>query len=271
MALQAYVDDSGGTDQNIHPYFVLAGLVSDTARWADFSTDWRAVLDLEPRLGYFKMSEAKALRKEFAMQRGWTGLLRDVRVAQLVEVIRSHAIFRVSVAIDKVAFYKHVASIKLKKPNPTAGDPYYLAFHQLVLGLPLRQAMNLPEIPQEGKIDFIFDQQGKTGTRASAAWDRLKSDVLPKMQMRGVPNILSALGSPPIFRDEKHFLPLQGADLFAWYMRRQRQRNRVLVAPVEANMRRLMEIPGDDALYDTSELLSVRYDVLETLSLNSAG
>lgn len=261
MGLQAYVDDSGGAELNQHPYFVLAGLIADDGRWEAFAADWRIVLDREPTLEYLKMSEAAVLRKQFAMQRGWTRPLRDARIADFVEVIRSHAIFRISVAVEKEPFFEQVASIKLRNPKPTAGSPYFLAFHQLVLGLPLRQTMTIGSVPQSGKVDFIFDEQGKSGAMATAAWSELKSDVLPRLKMEGVPDILPAIGAEPRFGDEKQDLPLQAADLFAWYMSRYRQGNRILIVPPDRNLERLFEIPGDDFLYDRAALRDVRETV----------
>jgi hypothetical protein len=261
VGLQAYVDDSGGSELNQHPYFVLAGLIADDARWEAFAADWKVVLDREPNLEYLKMSEAGVLRKQFAMQRGWTRPLRDACIAEFVEVIRSHAIFRISVSIEKKSFFEQVTSIHLRNPKPTAGSPYYLAFHRLVLGVPLRQSMTIGSVPESGKVDFIFDQQGKSGAMAIAAWSELKTNVLPKLEMAGVPDILPAIGAAPRFGDEKEDLPLQGADLFAWYMRRYRQRNRILIVPPDRNLERLFEIPGDDFLYDRAALRDVRETV----------
>lgn len=266
MALQAFIDDSGGTDKNQHPYFVLGGFVSSEERWAEFSSDWQVVLDMEPRLEYFKMSEAGYLSKQFAMRKGWTKPLRDERLKRFVEVARSYPIFRTSVSIDKGAFYQHVASLKVRKPAPTAGDPYFLAFHKLVLGLPLLQAGNISSLAAEGRIDFIFDNQGVTGARASVAWENLKQNVLPKLEMNGVPNVLPFLGSPPIYRDEKEFLPLQAADLYAWHVRKHVRNNRVLAVSPTPHLSRLFEIPGNDMVYNRSELLDLRSDLIASIA-----
>jgi hypothetical protein len=53
-APQAVVDDSGSEPQS--RVFVLAGLVSTNAGWAEFANDWRAVLEEPPALDYFKMT-----------------------------------------------------------------------------------------------------------------------------------------------------------------------------------------------------------------------
>jgi hypothetical protein len=58
--LQAFFDDSGSDAPS--PLFVLAGLLCSTEKWNQFSVEWRRILEKEPRLDYFKMSEARALR-----------------------------------------------------------------------------------------------------------------------------------------------------------------------------------------------------------------
>ena len=55
-------------------------------------------------------------------------------------------------------------------------------------------------------------------------------------------NFLPYMGQRPIFRDDKCFLPLQAADLYAWQVRRHYARNRVLWAPPTDVMRMLSGI-----------------------------
>lgn len=266
VALQAYIDDSGGTELNQHPYFVLGGFVSTAERWAEFSADWQAVLDLEPRLEYFKMSEAGSLNGQFHARRGWDKPKRDARLAKFVEVARSYPIFRTSVAVDKTLFNEHIVGLNVPNPRPTANDPYYLAFHNLVTSLPLLQAFNNKSIPEQGKIDFIFDYQSKTGTRAVDAWDHIKCNILPNLKIKGVPDIMPFLGSQPIFRDEKEFLPLQAADLYVWHVRRHLRNNRVIAVRPTQILSRLYEIPGNDKVFDRPQMLELKAEISDLIS-----
>lgn len=59
----AFVDDSGSGGDS--PYYVLAGYSADEATWRAFWGDWQGVLDLSPKLDYFKMSEAESLKGQF--------------------------------------------------------------------------------------------------------------------------------------------------------------------------------------------------------------
>ena len=62
----------------------------------------------------------------------------------------------------------------------------------------------------DAEIDFIFDEQVGEMNRILSAWEEFKN-------LAPVPN--NHLGSVPIFRDEKKFLPLQAADMLAWFIR----------------------------------------------------
>lgn len=262
MGLKAYIDDSGGTDLNQHKYFVLAGLLSNDERWAEFTTAWQAALAEPPGAAYLKMSEAGVLRKEFSMRKGWTSELRDQRIYKLTEIIRENAIFRLSVCVDKKAFRDHISSIKLKNPAPTAGNPYFLAFHKLVLGLPMLQAINLGTSQPESAVEFIFDEQGATGRYANEAWERIKTQLLPNMRPAGIPDFLPLLGRTPRYCSEKDEIPLQAADLLAWYMRKHASNNHSLIVQPHSNLARLLEIPGQDTLYNLSAILDLQRDIL---------
>jgi len=61
-------------------------------------------------------------------------------------------------------------------------------------------------------VDFVFDNQNKVGNLVREWYPVFKSKCPPEVQER--------LGSVPEFGDEKTCVPLQCADMFAWYARR---------------------------------------------------
>ncbi len=84
MLLQTgYFDDSGSDAGS--QWYVLAGFIAPIEEWKSFSAKWRATLDKETSLRYFKMSEAMSLEGLF--KRGWTIPLRDQRIFELAEII----------------------------------------------------------------------------------------------------------------------------------------------------------------------------------------
>jgi hypothetical protein len=55
--LKAYFDDS---HMNQPPVSVLAGWMLPATKWAEFSNEWKAGLDMKPAIGYFKWSEYRS-------------------------------------------------------------------------------------------------------------------------------------------------------------------------------------------------------------------
>ena len=93
----------------------------------------------------------------------------------------------------------------------TFNEPYFMLFYQVVLSA----AANAERIGWNPDCDFIFDEQGKLGEIAKSKWDWVKRNV----DEIGVTDLSRHVGSPPIFRNDITFRPLQAADMFAWLVR----------------------------------------------------
>ena len=89
--------------------------------------------------------------------------------------------------------------------------------------------------------DFIFDEQGQIGEDAVRMWDNLMI-LNKKASGEGRADFGPFLGQRPVFRDDKIFLPLQAADLYAWNVRRGLTDNRVLYMPPRGVMKILGEV-----------------------------
>jgi hypothetical protein len=59
----AFVDDSGSGGDSL--FSVLAGYSATEPTWAAFWRDWQDALDLDPKIAYFKMSEAESRKGQF--------------------------------------------------------------------------------------------------------------------------------------------------------------------------------------------------------------
>ena len=86
---QAYVDDSGNYQHS--PVLVLAGFVASVEKWLEFADDWQRMLDMRPKIEYFKMNEAATLTGQF---RDWSKDRRDEWVALAYKIQRSTSIFK---------------------------------------------------------------------------------------------------------------------------------------------------------------------------------
>jgi hypothetical protein len=199
---QCFVDDS---DAGAGGPFVLAGFVSAVEAWAQFADDWQAKLrNAKPRpLAYFKAKEAAARRGQFA---GWTVLERDSLVHdQLLSLIERDALFGIGSLIDNDA-YRRVFRKRLAR---SMDYPYTLAFYGVMQSLFTVQSERGFLQP----VDFFFDEQGKQIGRALAAWKYFFDAASPEDRTR--------MGRRPVLGDDEVDIPLQGADLLAWRMRRE--------------------------------------------------
>jgi hypothetical protein len=251
MALQTYADDSGSDQQS--RAFVLAGFTATAARWAEFSNDWRAALDSQPAIRYFKSNEAEALKGQFAKSKGWTEQKRETKKLVLAQVIRRHIPERFAVAVSNEDFRTYLHGIPAARSYP-AETPYFLLFYHFMLVVMAFQTLK----PQPQKCDFIFDRQGKIGTRARAWWDIFKRSA----ERGSRTNFVPYMGDPPSFGTDRDLVALQAADLYAGELRRV-MASQVLQIPPRPCLSALMLIRGVHTPIGTDMLQSTRDTFLQ--------
>lgn len=202
MPVHAFVDDSGGKGQSRH--FVLAGLVSDSARWSAFSEDWRACLEQHPRIPVFKMREAAACSGAFRI---FSPSQRDDRLRSFAQIINRYVEFAIWSVVDLEAHAETWA--KFVKPQ---SEVYFWPFHTLIMGtcFDLWEECNWRE-----RFEIIFDEQKIFGERARA-WYPIVREVMRQKH----PEESQILPIDPLFRKDDEFLPIQAADLWAWCIRK---------------------------------------------------
>lgn len=205
MTLQTgYFDDSGSDTGS--RWYVLAGFISSVEDWKAVSAKWHRVLNKEPSLRYFKMSEAMAMDGQF--RNGWTVPLRNQRILELVDIIAELDPPRVYCFLNRSNFNTFVKGIIR---GDAFNDPYFILFYHLILSI----AANAKSLSWSRDCDFIFDDQGKLGENAVKRWDWMRQNI----DGTNAANVSAYLGAPPIFRDDVKFLPLQAADMLAWLVR----------------------------------------------------
>jgi hypothetical protein len=198
VALQAYIDDSG---RGQHPAFVLAGWIARPEQWADFSTEWEKVLHLAPLIKYLKTREAMNFQGQF---NGWSKTDRNNKLADLYAVIEQYVMNGIYIVIPSLVFEQYASIID----HPKANDPYFLAsFSMMVMVSDLEEKYGITE-----PVDFIFDNQEGMEIPVRDAWNELRSFSPDGVRRR--------LGRRPEFDDDKVSMPLQAADLHAWWVRR---------------------------------------------------
>jgi hypothetical protein len=247
LMLQVCIDDSGSDLQG--PAYVLAGYLSTAEQWAKFSDEWHDALWESPAISYFKLSEANRLDGEF---RGWTHDNANKKVDALSKVIAPRVMYQIS-SIMVQAHYDEIImpfrKVIVSSPSPEdkrfsalLKTPYYLCFYDVIT-----ECMKQLGVDQKLEpIEFYFDDQGLMGRRTAGFWDAVKAEAPPEYA--------KYMTTPPQFRDEKTFLPLQAADMIAGLttgLISDRERGINLVRPPFYNLksvRPLMSAWGKDRL-----------------------
>mgnify|MGYP003385252209 CR=1 FL=1 len=204
--LVGYVDDSGSHENEYA--FVLAGFISTTERWINFSDEWDALSRQYPQTLDFKMKVAERLKGGGTYWGDGTDdeLIerRDTKVQALAALIKKHAIYRISAGTD---WHNYRAIAKGRVP-PEVDSPYFFLYHELIATV----ANYLAASGESEKIEFIFDQQGSIGD-ISRSWFSTLIATLP-------PSARNIITGTPSFKTDTDVLPLKAADMLAWQMRR---------------------------------------------------
>lgn len=193
--LQAYIDGSRAGDNSV---FVMAGYISTRERWEKFSDDWEKALESpgqpRPTLKRFKMKEMKRDPERC----GW---FYDIIASNVLGAVSCTIIVEDLVrAIDTAWWTPYIKQAEKLK------NPYYFAFIAIMDLLRQHQhAMGLHE-----PIDFVFDNDSEKA-KCLDAWATYEQ-IVPAEKRKH-------FGSTPIFRDDETTLPLQAADLIAYWTR----------------------------------------------------
>ena len=155
------------------PFIVLAGFVSTSEVWAQFSDSWQAELDRKPALPYFKMNEAfhpnAYSPKNKNLFEGWKESDIKARVFNFLKIIKSYesGLGRVNVWLDKREFDRMIIK---EIPKSKSDHPYVLCFQGLVFHIVSSQVKHKMPFP----IDFIFDEEGAIGAESVEWYQDLK-------------------------------------------------------------------------------------------------
>jgi hypothetical protein len=188
LMLRAYIDDSMADGRVL----VMGGFVATPERWERFSDEWRQRL-VHAGWSPFHMAEVWARHSDQALEHAkWHYF-----------TIRDHVQGAVAFAVPLEPLKRAV-----EKTGLTAlGNPY----HWAIKGIVNLTAQNQVDWGVEGPIDFIFDERSEK-RQIQDAWDVYTATV-PQ-------DIRAITGRAPIFENDEKVLPLQAADMWAWWCRK---------------------------------------------------
>jgi hypothetical protein len=255
VTLRAYIDDSGSDGKG--PIFVLGGFVAPVGRWLAFSDEWKAALTQPPALEYFKMKEAARLRDQFDPRKGWTPDLRDRRINDLSDIIHKYASFRLSGMIRHRDFNNYIKSVPAPERGLVTDTPYVFLF--MLMNIAIAYASEEHRIAEP--VDFICDNQEGMEEEIAHYWAMNGSLWEGNLYRPARELVFKTL---PIFRNDREFLPLQAADLYAWQMRRSWINNQHLYVVPNHTLRKLLTIPSIDRFYTEEFVKEVGKGLLNT-------
>ena len=187
--MQAYVDDSMADGKIL----VFGGLISTAEKWNFFSVEWQR---------YLKGNDIRVFKMRTTGNRHARQLYR-----LLCEHVVGSICFTVPVdAVKEVAGdYKHTEIF-----GPEISNHYWWAYRGIMDVLVQEQQRWGLSAP----VDFIFDDQSNEEQKSGVimGWNIFRQTISPKYR--------SFIGSPPVFANDEQTLPLQAADMWAWFCRK---------------------------------------------------
>jgi hypothetical protein len=186
--LQAYFDDSKEDGEAL----IFAGYLAPASSWIGFSADWASLLTIRPEMRTHKMSAAHSQdRMERAMFH-----YRAIERANLIGI---------GCAIPIAPLQKVVNDMGL---DAGWANPYLLAWRTVIAA----SFMGADELGFNEPIQFIFDQQADK-VSVMKGWDYFYASASDGMKER--------IRGCPSFMDDEDVVPLQAADMIAWWARKQ--------------------------------------------------
>lgn len=200
LVLQAYIDESctRGPDGSL---FVMAGYIATVEDWMAFSDEWASLLTLKSphyrHISEFHMNEMA--QSPVALEQS----------ELFYRIIEKHLHVHISCSIrleDLRTEYQRITWPDWLDNLEILTNEYFAGFDQIIRGLALHQ----DQLGLHEPIDIIFDEHTNK-TKCLVAWDYMKRG--------GHPEIRKMLGDTPIFRDSSTTMPLQAADMLAYWLR----------------------------------------------------
>ncbi len=209
----AFADDSGNDEKSQH--LVLNALVAPPDQWKEFSHKWYASLISENPKPLRKDSRGKIRYKaNYADNRnecfaGFSSQEVDEKTDHLTEILTEYLSpgYGLCCSMSHEVFHGTVKERALRtkkgKLHPIFKDPYYPCFDFIILAI-INIHVEMP-IPHQ-KIDFFFDQHGKTGDRCLRMYRNIKERLGTLAD-----NVMGQ--AFPV--DDAEVMPIQAADMMA--------------------------------------------------------
>ena len=254
MILQACIDDSGTATYRKDRLYLLGGFIAEVVQWAKLTNAWEAELLKPPGAAYFKMSQALSLKDEFDREKGWTESLRDERILALADIAVQHVEMPIAVWVNHVAFDAFVRDFCPRKSRfEHLRDPYFLLFHHITEIISRHKDL----FPDMQELQYVFDEKQHIGEMSREFWK-----VIRRKASDGGVASFELIGSTPNLMDDKKFIPLQAADLYAGASRADLDGDRRPLMRNLAERFNTTRLQAIGAEYDRDNLLRLGADLI---------
>ena len=205
--VEVYIDESIDATTGT---LVLAGYIASKRSWEAFSAEWAELLRPFGTLSkdgsyHFKMADMAQNRERMA------------RLPVFLKTIERHVLGWLSISLNAMDLKRACARVQV--PTRALGsidwggysNPQFIAMRCLLDSFHLHRNRFAHAIPLKRPVDFIFDQRPEAKA-IMAMWDSYLAARPPEIR--------ELYGLQPRFVDDSKHLPLQAADLLAWWARK---------------------------------------------------
>jgi len=202
--LMGFFDETGDTKDPAQKFVGMAGFVAPSEKWVHFECKWKSILK-DFKLPYFHMKEFNPSEGVF---RGWKGdeSKRKALFGSLIETIEEIKPLPVGCVFSSEDF-----RTLPDRDRRMIKDPYFFSFISCV-GMP---SMLIQNAPSDVELTTVFGEHGCFASTAKKFYG----------QMQKLYEVGDRL-HPPEFRDMRESIPLQAADIIAYELYKEADRQR---------------------------------------------
>lgn len=196
VMLKGFFDDSKADAEGV---LVLAGYIANVDGWTAYNKACQSLLD-GLRLEEFKMNELGG--SDAGMEKAFWLYRQAIEQNVLARISVIAPIAELKDAVDTFPWPSNIKNYELFK------DPYFLCWKGIVSTI----TRNRIEAGNPNPVELVFDCQNTQEVEILRGWSDFKKIATPEQ--------IEQVGGMPLFGDSKKILPIQAADMYAWWVRK---------------------------------------------------
>ena len=131
--------------------------------------------------------------------------MRNQKVFELAEIIPKHVLVRIDCTLQSRFFDRYLRGVS---SSEVLKQPYFFLLYFLIIAI-ARSHTKL--LQKDAEFEYIFDNRGTIGEDSVLSWNIMRNAMEPAYR--------KYMTHTPTFQDDRGFLPLQAADMYAWSVR----------------------------------------------------